>query len=150
MLSYIFVLHQTTTFKVSMIYLFGCLISLFYIKPQPYHYAVLHSIVVLYLCSTSNHNCVVYVIISQMLSYIFVLHQTTTTGKTAANWFRCLISLFYIKPQRDHWNSWQVKVVLYLCSTSNHNSSDINDFVHVLSYIFVLHQTTTLQRKADK
>ena len=122
----------------------SCLISLFYIKPQlpegddrrravvlylcstSNHNSlrkakVLHE-VVLYLCSTSNHNFQ-YSVFSHLLrlSYIFVLHQTTTLPRRDACSSGCLISLFYIKPQQEGVNMKTFKVVLYLCSTSNHN-----------------------------
>ncbi len=120
-----------------------CLISLFYIKPQRRHRAALSCRVVLYLCSTSNHNSccrspsrpsvVLYLCSTSNhnhshehfskceLSYISVLHQTTTGCSTTWTVSCCLISLFYIKPQLRSFISIEVKVVLYLCSTSNHN-----------------------------
>ena len=100
MLSYIFVLHQTTTRFSLKLLPASCLISLFYIKPQPSDVPTCTLFVVLYLCSTSNHN-------QRNLSYFL---------------------------------GW---VVLYLCSTSNHNCGQIFKKPHPLSYIFVLHQTTT-------
>ena len=99
------------------------------------------------------------------LSYIFILHQTTTGWRAAWCRCRCLISSFYIKPQRLRRYSWYYWVVLYLHSTSNHNiqsmteqsrnvvlylhsTSNHNNILYVpetpqLSYIFILHQTTT-------
>ena len=78
MLCYIFLLHQTTTGKARALGWLGCVISFFYIKPQPmelinkfkascvisFFYikpqqlrvAVFRLSVVLYLSSTSNHN----------------------------------------------------------------------------------------------
>ena len=99
-LSYIVILHQTTTTFVVMLGISSCLISLFYIKPQ--------------LC---------------------VMRTQCTV--------RCLISLFYIKPQlKACWWEWKI-VVLYRYSTSNHNFiSDVLK-IDVLSYIVILHQTTT-------
>ena len=56
---------------------------------------------------------------------------------------RCVISFFYIKPQRAGlYNSTQA-VVLYLSSTSNHNTKSGSKLPFPLCYIFLLHQTTT-------
>ncbi len=121
----------------------SCLISLFYIKPQPSFLFILHYSVVLYLCSTSNHNAIRGFSLIRELSYISVLHQTTTLLVTGGclsqlsyisvlhqtttftfvlpNEKSCLISLFYIKPQRGVGTLHPFLVVLYLCSTSNHN-----------------------------
>ena len=121
----------------------SCLISLFYIKPQQcgslftvamvvlYRYSTsnhnsltdddIAKAVVLYRYSTSNHNCFSSSEIFVMLSYIVILHQTTTLLAPQRRSRRCLISLFYIKPQRirDFYRS--CGVVLYRYSTSNHN-----------------------------
>ena len=120
-LSYISLLHQTTTQQLDCFPLHHCLISLFYIKPQPGACSQAHGIIVLYLSSTSNHNLghavvagepiVLYLSstsnhnhlmlhrIAMRLSYISLLHQTTTAKKQAQIDKYCLISLFYIKPQ---------------------------------------------------
>ena len=165
LLSYIFVLHQTTTVFGLCIVPSSCLISLFYIKPQPAVGATMQAPVVLYLCSTSNHNSpgmsstrpivVLYLcstsnhnhgrarMVGRGLSYIFVLHQTTTNRWFNRELARCLISLFYIKPQPADIYRAFLLVVLYLCSTSNHNLISYSLFIIKLSYIFVLHQTTT-------
>ena len=100
----------------------GCLISLFYIKPQPCISPLVLLRGVLYRYSTSNHNIVClhnsismvsYIVILHQtttssanlltvfwVSYIVILHQTTTNVTTCIFLIRCLISLFYIKPQR--------------------------------------------------
>ena len=164
-LSYISVLHQTTTWSGSLYIRQGCLISLFYIKPQPIsgwglfsHRCLIslfyikpqpspdktsYPIVVLYLCSTSNHNLSVLSLTLIVLSYISVLHQTTTSCAQSLTLLRCLISLFYIKPQPNLSNRFAIAVVLYLCSTSNHNYVLRKESIDRLSYISVLHQTTT-------
>ena len=56
MLRYIFLLHQTTTVTTSVACVLGCVISFFYIKPQPYNESFGDLQVALYLSSTSNHN----------------------------------------------------------------------------------------------
>ena len=98
-LSYISILHQTTTAPVLAAFMFCCLISLFYIKPQPLAVGVHLFTVVLYLYSTSNHNVHWSRLTVCMLSYISILHQTTTRYNLLVNLLSCLISLFYIKPQ---------------------------------------------------
>ena len=103
---------------------------------------------------------------SLLLCYIFLLHQTTTLMKNHRSALCCVISFFYIKPQRKAWEVDYRGVVLYLSSTSNHNQSfplNFSDLVVLylsstsnhnpsvvmiekngLCYIFLLHQTTTL------
>ena len=79
----------------------GCLISFFYIKPQPTVLQSYKLTVVLYPSSTSNHN----------------LEQTSNFA-----WW----------------------VVLYPSSTSNHNSEYKKALSWKLFYILLLHQTTTI------
>ena len=79
------------------------------------------SVVVSYRNSTSNHNSRAAGTISAGLYLIEILHQTTTTSLIQMLWIRCILSKFYIKPQR--W--WSIPlfllVVSYRNSTSNHN-----------------------------
>ena len=99
------------------------------------------------------------------LSYIVFLHQTTTDNATEPCLWHCLISSFYIKPQRTTVrtffgencliSSFYIKpqhriehtetlhIVLYRLSTSNHNSLRSVLQAVWLSYIVFLHQTTT-------
>ena len=77
-LCYIFLLHQTTTLGPQLIHGISCVISFFYTKPQQIRRAKLSETVVLYLSSTSNHNCIKKNCIAFKLCYIFLLHQTTT------------------------------------------------------------------------
>ena len=123
-----------------------------------------------------------------VLSYISFLHQTTTISSMfdlplhclislfyikpqlvifmTPTSSHCLISLFYIKPQHIVQRCGNTLIVLYLFSTSNHNSlclvnnllsivlylfstSNHNGTLQVLlssklSYISFLHQTTTV------
>ena len=121
-LYYIFILHQTTTSYminylclgciISSFYIkpqqisiccFGCcccIISSFYIKPQPMMRANRYYRVVLYLHSTSNHNQKTGASAKIWLYYIFILHQTTTRSQVLIRYISCIISSFYIKPQR--------------------------------------------------
>ena len=63
------------------------------------------------------------------LCYIFLLHQTTTQTRVTLS---------------------ARNVVLYLSSTSNHNSWKKDYFTSALCYIFLLHQTTTYKRAWKK
>ena len=101
-LCYIFLLHQTTTWNKQNDYNLRCVISFFYIKPQ---------------------------LSSQVDSAIK----------------RCVISFFYIKPQLTLTIIYALRVVLYLSSTSNHNNRCERSHAKTLCYIFLLHQTTTRQ-----
>ena len=82
----------------------NCLISLFYIKPQLSWSAVSQCSIVLYLFSTSNHNT---------------------------------LCSHHSKPE----------IVLYLFSTSNHNILMGWPIATRLSYISFLHQTTTIENE---
>ena len=123
----------------------SCVISFFYIKPQPLSENMIALTVVLYLSSTSNHNYEAQKANLRKLCYIFLLHQTTTPSRTthrntccvisffyikpqlsaiaSFTLLGCVISFFYIKPQRKIEGLFQQLVVLYLSSTSNHNTS---------------------------
>ena len=120
-LCYIFLLHQTTTEAGGNFRFEGCVISFFYIKPQLLEMVEATVAVVLYLSSTSNHNCTTEDNITYRLCYIFLLHQTTTVRGGANRGKSCVISFFYIKPQLFTSSRTLILVVLYLSSTSNHN-----------------------------
>ena len=96
------ILHQTTTGCRRAVGPFSCILSKFYIKPQPSRRDRSRTIVVSYRNSTSNHNsCVLRSFILRVVSYrnstsnhnqnllkysvftlylIEILHQTTTSG----------------------------------------------------------------------
>ena len=59
-----------------------------------------HSRVVSYRNSTSNHNCPPGYVIAGLLYLIEILHQTTTINAALASQKSCILSKFYIKPQR--------------------------------------------------
>ena len=104
----------------------SCIISFFYIKPQQVGFCRPTLEVVLYPSSTSNHNttCPRYVKVKvvlypsstsnhnkgqelelfKRLCYILLLHQTTTYQRKALQVACCVISFFYIKPQREREN----------------------------------------------
>ena len=100
------------------------------------------------------------------LYLIEILHQTTTHCKCIQFTLCCILSKFYIKPQRVHTSFENGLVVSYRNSTSNHNRVTINprlrsvvsyrnstsnhniengeDTLTALYLIEILHQTTTL------
>ena len=104
----------------------GCILSKFYIKPQPLRTLQRHDRVVSYRNSTSNHNrrpsrnvfALLYLIeilhqtttssLRKMrrlsLYLIEILHQTTTSRRFLFFCRRCILSKFYIKPQRRHYH----------------------------------------------
>ena len=57
-------------------------------------------VVVSYRNSTSNHNTPDYLNYQGPLYLIEILHQTTTCGRCEDCLRRCILSKFYIKPQR--------------------------------------------------
>ena len=61
----------------------GCILSKFYIKPQPGYYLADIRKVVSYRNSTSNHNRIVCTKIEIQLYLIEILHQTTTLARCA-------------------------------------------------------------------
>ena len=89
--------RNTTTFDRAM----SCILSKFYIKPQLCWVLDLFIIVVSYRNSTSNHNRPKPARLSLLLYLIEILHQTTTCGKCEDCLRRCILSKFYIKPQRS-------------------------------------------------
>ena len=181
------ILHQTTTSVDCSLFCYSCILSKFYIKPQlrlerelsccvvSYRnstsnhnnprYLPNRKNVVSYRNSTSNHNFTVAVTFSITLYLIEILHQTTTSPFDPKGFKGCILSKFYIKPQRWHLQRLRRQVVSYRNSTSNHNSSEVVfDEVVVVSYrnstsnhnssetiivtrrlylIEILHQTTT-------
>ena len=144
---------------------YNCLLSFFYIKPQllpvipdigrivfypsstSNHNCLIEEVqereIVFYPSSTSNHNHTMWTRTSQVLSFILLLHQTTTTGchrcmvrelsfilllhQTTTIQLSprhnnyCLLSFFYIKPQHSRRPQFQQGIVFYPSSTSNHN-----------------------------
>ena len=99
-LYYIFILHQTTTHRPKRPLADSCIISSFYIKPQPDTGNQNAMNVVLYLHSTSNHNrlaCMPTSSISCIISSFYIKPQPVTSQPRHGR--RCIISSFYIKPQ---------------------------------------------------
>ena len=101
------------------------------------------------------------------LYLIEILHQTTTPTRARAYLLCCILSKFYIKPQRNvqqarrlfvvsyrnstsnHNNGpsflFRCIVVSYRNSTSNHNLGQLFGGMNALYLIEILHQTTTLR-----
>ena len=77
------------------------------------------------------------------LYLIEILHQTTTCGKCEDCLRRCILSKFYIKPQRSGSCRTEHEVVSYRNSTSNHNLYRNRTQRVRLYLIEILHQTTT-------
>ena len=78
----------------------SCILSKFYIKPQLRDWLRYVCTVVSYRNSTSNHNFTVAVTFSITLYLIEILHQTTTSPFDPKGFKGCILSKFYIKPQR--------------------------------------------------
>ena len=78
------ILHQTTTLSPILHTPRSCILLKFYIKPQPGRCKNLHSFVVSYWNSTSNHNSVLHSFSNLSLYLIEILHQTTTPGELSA------------------------------------------------------------------
>ena len=122
MLYLIEILHQTTTFVLPMRRGIRCILSKFYIKPQLFMTMTFSNEVVSYRNSTSNHNaggskkrgCAVVSYRNstsnhnssecrtgcKVLYLIEILHQTTTPDARVKAVPCCILSKFYIKPQR--------------------------------------------------
>ena len=116
------ILHQTTTISRPTSTTWCCILSKFYIKPQHSLRSIAILLVVSYRNSTSNHNTsilrsVSIIVVSyrnstsnhnnarrqwrfQQLYLIEILHQTTTQSTIDRNTAGCILSKFYIKPQR--------------------------------------------------
>ena len=116
------ILHQTTT-KVQRIYkTLGCILSKFYIKPQPVCIIYGYCFVVSYRNSTSNHNTASIGFFSSVLYLIEILHQTTTTSSVTGT-----VTMLYLIEILHQTTTWSV----------------INLFRLSLYLIEILHQTTT-------
>ena len=115
------ILHQTTTTVAFSVATACCILSKFYIKPQPSRRRLPTCGVVSYRNSTSNHNIADKVLPVGQLYLIEILHQTTTDWRRYPRAGCCILSKFYIKPQRMPKHTHNSTVVSYRNSTSNHN-----------------------------
>ena len=166
-LYYIVSLHQTTTNRFVERYCGGLyyIVSLHQTTTGGNVYnatAKLYYIVSLHQTTTNQAR----VGIRRVLYYIVSLHQTTTLlllllpilGCIISFLYikpqlmciysavpaSCIISFLYIKPQLLRTYKYEVDVVLYRFSTSNHNKGVKTIISDQLYYIVSLHQTTTL------
>ena len=103
--------------------------------------------VVSYRNSTSNHNSGTKPPFFRLLYLIEILHQTTTVFLLLGQFWSCILSKFYIKPQRRRRLCRSQGVVSYRNSTSNHNCRAPCSSLFVLYLIEILHQTTTGDRQ---
>ena len=161
------ILHQTTTTRTVILFLLRCILSKFYIKPQPlrgtvrcpvccilskfyikpqrYKDGEFSTRVVSYRNSTSNHNTHV-----QKFNAVKVVSYRNSTSNhnphLATQKFHGVVS--YRNSTSNHnvrglyLNSG--RVVSYRNSTSNHNANAAGDMAYRLYLIEILHQTTTL------
>ena len=121
-LSYIVILHQTTTYDRERCRVWSCHISLFYIKPQLPVHPLWYLQVVIYRYSTSNHN------------------------ENCNNYEPEYVVIYRYSTSNHNYHSFRIfdpTVVIYRYSTSNHNQMIHTTISSVLSYIVILHQTTT-------
>ena len=94
------ILHQTTTVDPEGHAIVRCILSKFYIKPQHLFTTGTKACVVSYRNSTSNHNRELKDSHFDELYLIEILHQTTTLFLLRVRTKSCILSKFYIKPQR--------------------------------------------------
>ena len=116
------ILHQTTTESRLPDLFWSCILSKFYIKPQQPRSCFRFLRVVSYRNSTSNHNFASSANSLIALYLIEILHQTTTLPTCVHPRACCILSKFYIKPQRRVHFTYVFYVVSYRNSTSNHNT----------------------------
>ena len=94
------ILHQTTTTRTASSRPLRCILSKFYIKPQPEE-----------MTKHTNTGCI--------LSKFYIKPQQCNCTKCRCKC--CILSKFYIKPQLFYGFIVRVRVVSYRNSTSNHN-----------------------------
>ncbi len=124
-LCYISILHQTTTVLPDAYLGLGCVIFLFYIKPQRYPMHKGSLSVVLYFYSTSNHNMVSAIVVRhRVVLYFYSTSNHNTTRLRLPP--RMVVLYFYSTSNHNGVNPAAVlgSVVLYFYSTSNHNRND--------------------------
>ena len=113
-----------------------CILSKFYIKPQRLAVEGYSQAVVSYRNSTSNHNTSR----SSGLTKRVVSYRNSTSNHNigpnhSRSKDRCILSKFYIKPQRRARKRYVRNVVSYRNSTSNHNDrQNVSTAVTVVSY----------------
>ena len=117
------ILHQTTTFSQSISTRNGCILSKFYIKPQPDESHANDYLVVSYRNSTSNHNST----IPQLAIASVVSYRNSTSNHNLRLPLRLFPVLYLIE-------------ILHQTTTSNRIT-----FASLALYLIeILHQTTTI------
>ena len=118
------ILHQTTTGSWPISAVRCCILSKFYIKPQPRA-----------AWPRKRRGCI--------LSKFYIKPQQIL--KIVSRNRGCILSKFYIKPQHADTLLAYWDVVSYRNSTSNHNNVLYNTIRSALYLIEILHQTTTVR-----
>ena len=160
------ILHQTTTSEDSLLFCYSCILSKFYIKPQPGRYFFVFTLgcilskfyikpqrmyspfpfskVVSYRNSTSNHNPS----IAFRFELLVVSYRNSTSNHNLngrPHYHGIVVS--YRNSTSNHnggnYLNTDEAVVSYRNSTSNHNFTPCADRQCVLYLIEILHQTTT-------
>ena len=144
MLYLIEILHQTTTMPRRVLLHGRCILSKFYIKPQPWaDYAAQGARCILskFYIKPQPDYCERYQHRRCILSKFYIKPQLTRPVKSSS--WGCILSKFYIKPQPADNGTSTVSVVSYRNSTSNHNKDGSLSAKEALYLIEILHQTTT-------
>ena len=139
------ILHQTTTYIREAETLRRCILSKFYIKPQPLREACQLPCVVSYRNSTSNHNPGH----AHHANDIVVSYRNSTSNHNPApNGLMDLWVVSYRNSTSNHngrvGHDARLRVVSYRNSTSNHNCLQCRFNTNALYLIEILHQTTTM------
>ena len=138
------ILHQTTTAMTRTPFSPSCILSKFYIKPQPYRFALSVSTVVSYRNSTSNHNREEVTEEAAPLYLIEILHQTTTWCKDKTRFSKLyLIEILHQTTTEVH--DGDLLMMLYLIEILHQTTTTYLRTYHadLLYLIEILHQTTT-------
>ena len=162
------ILHQTTTRPGDPILNRSLYLIEILHQTTTENYKTMH-VILLYLIEILHQTTTLSATIQppRLLYLIEILHQTTTSSRARALSLRCILSKFYIKPQRERLakqirrscilSKFYIKpqlsmgciflrlVVSYRNSTSNHNYRGSKRVVIALYLIEILHQTTTIR-----
>ena len=141
------ILHQTTTYLKDGQFSQCCILSKFYIKPQP-RPQVLRApkgcILSKFYIKPQQRRINILGIIRCILSKFYIKPQLIFGWNIPTP--GCILSKFYIKPQLVRLPLLTLMVVSYRNSTSNHNSPVSGLWFLALYLIEILHQTTTLRK----
>ena len=139
------ILHQTTTLSSLYIIPLRCILSKFYIKPQPLVKRIVSLCVVSYRNSTSNHNNQASQGVGQVLYLIEILHQTTTSIYSLLMAVKLyLIEILHqtttITSAKLHFSRLYLIEILHQTTTAT-RTTKIRSLLYLIE---ILHQTTTL------